>query len=88
MGKCLYQLFNIVFFLTKNYRQGTANAHDLADFLANYRKGALSDDNWSWFESRSRERFADQEYDVASEGGVHLYPTNEQVKDRSLAGAA
>jgi len=83
VGKCLYQLFNIVFFLTKNYRQGTANAHDLADFLANYRKGALSADNWSWFESRSRERFADQEYDVASEGGVHLYPTNEQVKDRN-----
>jgi hypothetical protein len=67
---------------------GTANALDLADFLANYRKGALSADNWSWFESRSRERFADQEYDIASEGGVRLYPTNEQVKDRSLAGAA
>ena len=83
LGKCLYNMFNTVFFLTKNYRQGRATAHDLADFLVNYRKGALSEENWNWFESRARERFSDHEFDGASDAGIHLYPTNDQVKERN-----
>ena len=81
LGKCLYNLFNTVFFLSKNYRQGTSHAHDLADFLSNYRMGVLTEDNWTWFESRSRERLLD--YDNATEAGIHLYPTNDQVKERN-----
>lgn len=84
LGKCLYRMFNTVFVLTTNYRQGTANAHDLADFLANYRKGVLSEENWTWFESRSRDHISDHEYETASEAGIHLYPTNDQVKERNV----
>jgi len=84
IGMMLYGLFSTVFCLTKNYRQGTAHAHDLADFLANYRMGALTDENWRWFESRSQDCVAAAEFSAASESGIHLYPVNDQVKSRNV----
>ena len=84
LGKSLYGMFRTVFFLTRNYRQNSASAHDLAIFLCNYRAGELSEANWAWFDSRSREQVADAEFDDAFSTGIHLYPTNDQVKDRNI----
>ena len=85
IGMMLYRLFSTVFVLTKNYRQGAAHAHDLADFLANYRVGALTEENWRWFESRAQDHAEPAEFLAATESGIHLYPTNDQVKARNTA---
>jgi hypothetical protein len=81
LGKCLYSMFKTVFFLTMNYRQGSAHARDLAAFLANYRNGSLTNEDWFWFESRSREQVSEIEFTAASEAGIHLFPTNEKVRE-------
>ena len=75
LGKCLYNMFNTVFFLTKNYRQGGATAHELADFFVNYRKGALSEEDWNWFESRARDPVSDNELDGSKDGEEQQYPS-------------
>jgi ATP-dependent DNA helicase PIF1 len=84
LGKSLYGMFRTVFFLTRNYRQNSASAHDLANFLCNYRAGELSEADWAWFESRSREQVADAEFENAFSTGIHLYTTNDQVKERNI----
>jgi hypothetical protein len=84
LGKLLYNMFNTVFFLTQNYRQGSAHARDLANFLANYRNGALTDEDWMWFESRSREHVSEFDFTAASEAAIHLFPTNEKVREYNI----
>ena len=84
LGKCLYSTFNTVFFLTKNYRQGSAHARDLATFLSNYRNGALANEDWRWFESRSREHVSELDFTAASESAIHLFPTNEKVREYNI----
>ena len=43
----------------------------------------MTEANWTWFESRSREAIA-SDFDAAYESAVHLYPTNDEVKTRNI----
>jgi len=75
LGKSIYKFFDQVFYLKKNYRQGSAEGKALAAFLANYREAALTEDDFAWFESRSAEVLSKdgfaKAYDEGCAGVVH-----------------
>ena len=64
-----------MFYLKKNYRQGSAEGKALATFLANCREAALTEDDFAWFESRSAEVLSKdgfaKAYDEGCAGVVH-----------------
>ncbi len=70
LGKQIYKQFDQVFFLKKNYRQGSAEGKELATFLANYREGSLTEDDFAWFESRSAEALSQECFAKACDEGL------------------
>ena len=41
--------------------------------------------DWEWFQSRCREKVAAADFQAAFDNGIHLYPINEQVKERNTS---
>ena len=82
-GKSIYKLFDNIFYLVKNYRQGSPEGAALATFLCNYRNGALTEEDFLWFESRSSEVL--DNFQDACNVGVHLFPTNDKVNDHNMS---
>ena len=81
LGHSLYLSIQAVFVLQTNYRQSNAGAGNLQQFLQNYRTGHLSQDNFNWFSSRSREQIGETEWLRSTADSTHLFPTNALVDE-------
>ena len=83
VGAALYAMFVTVFILKVNYRQRTVAGAELATFLVGMRGGKMTDADYDFLLSRSRERVGEVAWTAAAATAVHLYPTNDKVEEEN-----